>query len=63
VLANAFCFSLEDPARKRQMLDRYLALVAHVPVFELGIPDGLGRLPEILDAFDGAFGDAARSAR
>jgi hypothetical protein len=63
VLAHAFCFSLEDAARKRLMLERYLALVAHVPVFELGIPDGLGRLPEILDVLDRAFGDSARDAR
>jgi hypothetical protein len=52
LLANAHCFSLEDPARKRLMLDRYLSLVARVPVMALAVPDGLERLPAILDALE-----------
>ena len=35
LLANAYCFSLEDPPRKRLMLERYLSLVARVPVMAL----------------------------
>jgi hypothetical protein len=63
LLANAHCFSLEDPARKRLMLDRYLSLVARVPVMALAVPDGLEGLPAILDALERAFGDPSRDAR
>ena len=51
LLANAYCFSLEDPARKRLMLDRYLSLVARVPVVALAVPDGL----------EGLAGDSRRA--
>lgn len=63
LLANAHCFSLEDPARKRLMLDRYLSLVARVPVMALAVPDGLEDLPAILDALERAFGEPGRDAR
>jgi hypothetical protein len=63
LLANAHCFSLEDPARKRLMLDRYLSLVARVPVVALNVPDGLEDLPAILDALERAFGEPGRDAR
>jgi hypothetical protein len=63
LLANAHCFSLEDPARKRLMLDRYLSLVARVPVVTLAVPDGLEGLPGILDALERAFGEPGRDAR
>jgi len=63
LLANAHCFSLEDPARKRLMLDRYLSLVARVPVMALAVPDGLEGLPAMLDALERAFGEPSRDAR
>ena len=63
LLANAHCFSLEDPARKRLMLDRYLSLVARVPVVALAVPDGLEGLAAILDALERAFGEPSRDAR
>jgi hypothetical protein len=63
LLANAHCFSLEDPARKRLMLDRYLSLVARVPVVALAVPDGLERLPAILDALERGFGEPGPDAR
>jgi hypothetical protein len=63
LLANAHCFSLEDPARKRLMLDRYLSLVARVPVMALAVPDGLDDLPAMLDALERAFGEPGRDAR
>jgi hypothetical protein len=63
LLANAHCFSLEDPARKRLMLDRYLSLVARVPVIALAVPDGLEGLPAMLDALERAFGEPGRDAR
>jgi len=63
LLANAHCFSLEEAARKRLMLDRYLSLVARVPVVALAVPDGLEGLPAILDALERAFGEPGRDAR
>ena len=63
LLANAHCFSLEDPARKRLMLDRYLSLVARVPVMALAVPDGLEGLPAMLDALERAFGGPPRDVR
>ena len=63
LLANAYCFSLEDPARKRLMLDRYLSLVARVPVVALRVQDGLEGLPVILDALERAFDDPGDDAR
>jgi len=56
VLAHAFCFSLQDLGRKRLMLDRYLGLVARVPVFELGFGEGLAGLAAVLDAIERAIG-------
>jgi hypothetical protein len=56
VLAHAFCFHLDEPGRKRTMLERYLELIARIPIFELTVADDLERLPEVLDAFDGEFG-------
>jgi hypothetical protein len=58
VLAHAFCFSLEDLGRKRLMLDRYLGLVARVPVFELGFGEGLAGLAAVLDAIERVIGAA-----
>jgi hypothetical protein len=63
LLANAHCFSLEDPGRKRVMLDRYLSVVARVPVVELAVPDGLEGLAAVLDALERAFGEPSRDAR
>ena len=63
LLSNAHCFSLEDPARKRLMLDRYLSLVARVPVVALAVPDGLEGLAAILDALECAFGEPSRDGR
>jgi hypothetical protein len=63
LLANAHCFSLEDQARKRLMLDRYLSLVARVPVMALAVPDGLEDLPAVLDALERAFGEPGLHAR
>jgi hypothetical protein len=57
VLAHAFCFRLDDPARKRAMLERYLTLVARTPVFELAIADDLTRLHEVIETLARAFGE------
>jgi hypothetical protein len=52
LLAQAYCFSLADPARKRRMVEHYLDLAAHVPVFDLRLADGLENLPAALDAVE-----------
>jgi hypothetical protein len=56
LLAHAWCVSLKDAARKRVMLERYLRLLARVPVFRLRVAAGLGGLPDIVAAVESAFG-------
>lgn len=56
LLTHAYCFSLENRARKRLMLERYLSLVARVPVFALTYPDSLEALPSVLDAVERTLG-------
>ena len=52
VLAHAYCFSLRDLTRKRQMVQQYLDLTARVPVFAVRFESGLDKLPMILDAIE-----------
>lgn len=52
VFAHAYCFSLEDPVRKRRMLDTYLRLIEVVPVFRLRVAQGLERLVGALDLLE-----------
>lgn len=54
ILTHAYCFSLDDEARKRQMMQTYLALAARIPIFELRFQSGLHHLDSILDAIEGA---------
>jgi len=61
LLAQAYCFSLEDSARKRAMLERYLSLVGQRPVFRLAVPETLEGLDELLDAIERAFGGPAEA--
>jgi len=55
LLAHGYCFSLQDPERKRRMMRHYLDLVARVPVFEVRFEPDLERLPEILDGIEQAL--------
>jgi len=48
-LAHGYAFSLEDAARKRLMLEGYLALVAATPVYEIALAPGFDRFPALLD--------------
>ena len=48
LLEHAYCFDLENPVRRAQMVDQYLELSARVPVFELSFPSGLHVLPATL---------------
>jgi hypothetical protein len=53
VLTHAYCFDDEDPERRRLMVERYLELVARVPVLRVRFAAGLHNLPAILDAIEG----------
>jgi hypothetical protein len=48
LLGNAYCFSLDDPGRKRRMMERYLDVARLVPVFEIRFAPGLDRLATML---------------
>jgi len=52
VLSHAYCFSLRDPDRKREMLKRYVSLVARVSVFKVLVESGLPQLPAVVDRLD-----------
>jgi hypothetical protein len=54
VLAHAYCFSLRDPRRKREMMSHYLELMARVPIYDVRFRPGLERLDEVLDGIEQA---------
>ena len=49
LLPHAWCFSLDDEGRKREMMGHYLDLVARVPVFALHFEAGFDRLDAVID--------------
>ena len=55
LLGNAYCFSLDDPGRKRRMMERYLDLARLVPAFEVRFAPGLDRLAAMLDSIEQAI--------
>jgi hypothetical protein len=55
VLTHAYCFSLREPRRTRLMMEHYLDLVSHTPVFRLRFSPGLERLHRMLDLIEGAI--------
>lgn len=62
VLPHAFRFTLNDPERKRRMMQSYLDLVARVPVVRVGFVPGFEQLPRVLDGLEEAIRDAVRLA-
>ncbi len=52
VVPHAYCFSLGNLAKKRQMMQHYLDLVARTPTFAVSIMSGMQKLPEVLDAIE-----------
>jgi hypothetical protein len=52
VLAHSWSFALQDPERKKRMINHYLELVSRVPIFEISFKPGLDRLPSLLDAIE-----------
>jgi hypothetical protein len=63
ILPHAYCFSLKDRARKRSMVERYLLLLARVPVFRLHVPPDLDGLPAVVTAVETTFGAPADGER
>jgi hypothetical protein len=55
LLPHAYCFSLEDEARKKALVSVYLNLVQAIPVVRFPFADGLDRLDEAVDALEGVF--------
>jgi hypothetical protein len=49
LLHQAYCLTLQDQKRNRQMVAHYIALVNAVPIFRLSYPTGLGYVEAILD--------------
>jgi hypothetical protein len=54
VMTYAYLFRLDDPERKRQMLEKYLALMTRVPVFRMRFRATLDQLPAMLDQIESA---------
>ena len=52
VLPHAWCFTLQDPERKRRMMSNYLDLVARTAILDVCFKPGLENLPVILDAIE-----------
>lgn len=52
VLDHAVYFSLQDPTRKRRMMQQYLRLVLQVPVFRLRFRRGLDLLPQVVQTVE-----------
>ncbi|MBA3298338.1 MAG: hypothetical protein H0U19_15540 [Acidobacteria bacterium] len=50
VLAHAHCFDPSNPVNQRRLLQQYLEIAAHVPIFQVIYRPGLERLDALLDA-------------
>jgi hypothetical protein len=62
VLAHAYCYSLDDVERNREMVRHYLDLCAHIPVFGVTFRAGMEHVAAILDAIEAEVGIAPVSA-
>jgi hypothetical protein len=52
LLPHAYCFTMDDPDRKRLMMRRYIDLARRVPTFAVTIASGLDKLPDVLDEIE-----------
>jgi hypothetical protein len=62
VFANAYWFDLRETERKRQTTERYLELVARIPVFRVSFRIGLDRLATVVDAVEETLRTVVRDA-
>jgi hypothetical protein len=60
VLAHAYCYSLDDVERNRQMIAHYLDLSGRVPVFSVNFRAGLEHIPAVVEGIEQAVGMAPR---
>jgi hypothetical protein len=56
VLPHAYCFSLQDPARKRRMVRHFLEVGSRVQTYRLRFRAGLRNLPAVLDRIEETIG-------
>jgi hypothetical protein len=63
LLAHAHCFDAEDPKHARRLVDNYLALSAHVPVFSLDYCPEFQYLPQVTRAIAEAAENIAVPAK
>jgi len=61
VLPHGFRFSLSNVERKRHMMQRYLDLVAGVPVVRFRFTPGFELLPRVLDELESAVRDVVQA--
>jgi hypothetical protein len=52
LLPHAYCFTMDDPDRKRLMMCRYIELAQRVPTFAVTIASGLEKLSDVLDEIE-----------
>jgi len=52
ILSHAYCFSLHDRERKRQMMQRYMDLTTRVPVIEIRYKPNLERITGLVDCIE-----------
>ena len=62
VLTHAYCFSLEPRERHGLMVERYLELVARIPVFDVRLWPGLQHLERVVDEIEHAVQPAPAPA-
>lgn len=62
LLTDAFVDSINDPARKRTLVEAYLRLKAAAPVFRLSFRDGLEELPRVCEHVENWASDRALEA-
>jgi hypothetical protein len=56
LLSHAYCYSLDQLERNREMIGHYIGLAAHVPVFNVVFRPGLEQLPAVLRTIERVVG-------
>ena len=56
VLAHAYCYSLDDVERNREMIAHYLDLSARVPIFSVVFRAGMEHVPALIEAMEATVG-------
>jgi hypothetical protein len=59
ILEHAYCFTLSDQTRKRQMVQNYLHLVRRVPIYRVRLPAGFGHMDETVRVLGALAADGA----